>query len=212
MAVIPRVLFKNVAPAVGRFLSLSAIAKGRMDRREHQAGSRPVEEGVEGEKYFETVGLELWAYFLSVAHVLVDFTEFKSVDGIFPTMETMKQVFNGIPFEEMHICHVKCSKNNVKITVTDNHGAVILYTSCGVEGFKNCRKKTEVAGQATGIAAGMKALRRGVKNVRIIISGLGPGRMSSIRGLALAGVQVISITDWTPLPELGPRPRKQRRI
>ncbi|KFD56978.1 hypothetical protein M514_02235 [Trichuris suis] len=193
MAIIPGVLFKNLRPAVGRFLSLSAIVKGRMDRREHQAGSKPIEEGVEGEKYFETIGLE-------------------SSDGIFPTLETMKQVFHGIPYEETPICHVKCSKNNVKITVTDIHGTLILYTSCGVEGFKNCKKKTEVAGQATGIAAGMKALRRGVKNVRIIVSGLGPGRMSSIRGIALAGVQVISITDFTPLPELGPRPRKQRRI
>uniref|UniRef100_A0A5S6Q8S4 28S ribosomal protein S11, mitochondrial n=1 Tax=Trichuris muris TaxID=70415 RepID=A0A5S6Q8S4_TRIMR len=167
-------LFKSVCPAMRRHFGLTAVVRGRMDRREHQIGSKPVEEGVEGEKYFETIDL-------------------KSSGSTFPTMETMKQVFHGIPFDETPICYVKCSKNNVKISITDCYGAKLMYTSCGLEGFKNCKKKTEVAGQATGIAAGMKALRRGIKSVRMIVSGLGPGRMSSVR-------------------ELGPRPRKKRRI
>ncbi|KAL1232040.1 Small ribosomal subunit protein uS11m [Trichinella pseudospiralis] len=165
---------------------------GRMDRREHLIGSTKVEEGVEGEKYYETAQIE--------------------ASDNFPTYETFKQVFYGIPFEDTPICYVKCSKNNTKITFTDSVGRFQTMTTCGLEGFKNCKKKTEVAGQSTGIAAGLKALRRGITSVRVVLKGLGPGRSSSIKGMALSGLKVISITDDTPLPELGPRPRKQRKV
>ena len=80
------------------------------------------------------------------------------------------------------------------------------------EGFKNAKKKTTVAGQATGVAAALRALRRGVTQCRVKIRGLGPGRMSSVKGMVLGGMNVISITDFTPLPELGPRPKKRRRL
>lgn len=87
-----------------------------------------------------------------------------------------------------------------------------MYTSCRLEGFKNARKKTSIAGQTTGVAAGQRLLRRGVNAIRIVVKGIGPGRMTSVQGLATAGVNVISITDNTPLIELGPRPRKIRRV
>lgn len=76
----------------------------------------------------------------------------------------------------------------------------------------HARKKTIIAGQTTGVAAGQKLLRRGVQTVRIVLRGIGPGRMSSVKGIATAGVQVISISDRSWLPELGPRPRKARRV
>ncbi|KRX26772.1 28S ribosomal protein S11, mitochondrial [Trichinella nelsoni] len=177
---------------VTRCLSLSSTLLGRMDRREHLIGSSKVEEGVEGEKYYETAQTE--------------------ASGNFPTYETFKQLFYGIPFEDTPICYVKCSKNNTKITFTDSVGRFQVMTTCGLEGFKNCKKKTEVAGQSTGIAAGLKALRRGITSARVVLKGLGPGRSSSIKGMALSGLKIISITDDTPLPELGPRPRKQRKV
>ncbi|VDL87394.1 unnamed protein product [Nippostrongylus brasiliensis] len=90
-----------------------------------------------------------------------------------------------------------------------NH--VIIYTSCRLEGFKHARKKTTIAGQTTGVAAGQRLVRRGVRTVRVQAKGLGPGRMTCVKGLTVAGVHVVSITDHTPLKELGPRPRKIRR-
>ncbi|VDP08260.1 unnamed protein product [Soboliphyme baturini] len=114
----------------------------------------------------------------------------------FPTIETLKQTFYGIPFEDIPICYMKCSKNNTLITIADAKGKPILYTSCSVEGFKNS----------------VKAMRRGIKTVRIMVKGLGPGRMSAIKGMATGGLNIVSITDNTILPELGPRPRKERKV
>uniref|UniRef100_A0A914WGP3 Ribosomal protein S11 n=1 Tax=Plectus sambesii TaxID=2011161 RepID=A0A914WGP3_9BILA len=88
----------------------------------------------------------------------------------------------------------------------------VTYTSCKKEGFKNARKKTTIAGQTVGVAAGMRMLRRGIKTVRVKVGGLGPGRLSSVKGLTVAGVNVVSITDFTLLPELGPRPKAKRSI
>lgn len=88
----------------------------------------------------------------------------------------------------------------------------VTYTSCRLEGFKHARKKTTIAGQTTGVAAGQRLLRRGINAVRVLIKGIGPGRMTSVKGIASAGVNVVSITDRTLIKELGPRPRKIRRV
>lgn len=87
----------------------------------------------------------------------------------------------------------------------------IDYTSCRLEGFKHAAKKSAIAGQTTGVAAGQRLLRRGIRTIRVVLRGIGPGRMTSVKGLTVAGVQVVSITDRTPLPEIGPRPRKMPR-
>lgn len=81
-----------------------------------------------------------------------------------------------------------------------------------MEGFKNARKKTTIAGQTTGVAAGQKLLRRGIRTVRIVVKGIGPGRMVSVSGIASTGIKIVSISDRTKLPELGPRPHKIRRV
>ncbi|VDO49128.1 unnamed protein product [Onchocerca flexuosa] len=134
-----------------------------------------------------------------------------------PTVEIFKQQFDGIAFEELPIVHVKASRNNTLITVTDHKYNIITYTSCRLEGFKNARKKTNIAGQTTGVAAGQRLIRRGIRTVRVLIffsqiRGLGPGRMTSIQGMATAGVKIVSITEHSALPELGPRPKKIPRI
>jgi len=85
-------------------------------------------------------------------------------------------------------------------------------TSCGTEGFRNAKKGTGIAAQTAGIAAAVKAAGKGVTHVRVVVKGLGPGRLSAIKGLTMGGVEVISITDNTPIPHNGCRPRKARRL
>ncbi|KAG8001347.1 28S ribosomal protein S11 [Nibea albiflora] len=87
----------------------------------------------------------------------------------------------------------------------------MVRTSCGTEGFKNIKKSTPVAAQTAGISAAVKATAKGVTFVRIVIKGLGPGRVSAIKGLTMGGLEVVSITDNTPVPHNGCRPRKVRR-
>ncbi|KJH49305.1 ribosomal protein S11 [Dictyocaulus viviparus] len=129
-----------------------------------------------------------------------------------PTAETLKMKFDGILYSELPIVYIKATKNNTLVTVMDKNNNAIIYTSCRLEGFKHARKKTTIAGQTTGVAAGQRLLRRGIRTVRVQVKGLGPGRMTCVKGLAVAGVNVVSITDHTPLKELGPRPRKIRRV
>uniref|UniRef100_A0AC35TJG1 28S ribosomal protein S11, mitochondrial n=1 Tax=Rhabditophanes sp. KR3021 TaxID=114890 RepID=A0AC35TJG1_9BILA len=134
------------------------------------------------------------------------------IDSQLPGPDIFKTKFNGIAFEELPIVHVKATKNNTLLTATDSKHNIITYTSCRLEGFKNARKKTSIAGQTTGVAAGQRLLRRGIGTVRVVVRGLGPGRMTAVKGLTVAGVEVVSISDFTALCELGPRPRKIRRV
>jgi len=151
-------------------------------------------EGLEGEKMFQIVGRSL-----------------KPIDQMMPTVETLEEDFNGTPFRELPVCVIMCSKNNTRVFIYDTD-KLKLYTSASLEGFKNCKKKTTVAGQATGVAAGLKALRRGYETVRCVIKGLGPGRLTAIKGMAMTGVNIVSISDFTPLPEKGPRARGPRHL
>ncbi|XP_041844310.1 28S ribosomal protein S11, mitochondrial [Melanotaenia boesemani] len=117
----------------------------------------------------------------------------------------------GKKFEELPIVHIKATYNNTHIQVTDSTGQSIVRTSCGTEGFKNIKKSTPVASQTAGISAASKAAAKGVTFVRVVVKGLGPGRLSAIKGLTMAGLEVVSITDNTPVPHNGCRPRKARR-
>uniref|UniRef100_A0A914N9R2 Ribosomal protein S11 n=1 Tax=Meloidogyne incognita TaxID=6306 RepID=A0A914N9R2_MELIC len=107
---------------------------------------------------------------------------------------------------------INAKYTNTKICVTDHQGVIICQTTAGIEGFKNSKKKTTLAGQATGAAAAARMIRRGIRIARIVVKGIGPGRMTAVKGLATGGIEVVSITDRTALPELGPRPRKIRRV
>lgn len=131
---------------------------------------------------------------------------------LYPTIETLKEQFGGTPFIQLPEVRIMLSKNNTKVVCVDFRGNVLFNTSASIEGFKNCKKKTEVAGQAVGVSTGNKCMRRGLTYVRVTLRGLGPGRQSCIQGMSMAGVQIVSLTDVSPLPELGPRPRKARRL
>ncbi|MEE6503723.1 hypothetical protein FKM82_004916 [Ascaphus truei] len=120
--------------------------------------------------------------------------------------------WDGKRFEEIAIAHVKATYNNTHIHVTGPEYQSLVRTSCGTEGFKNAKKSTAIAAQTAGISAAAKASGKGVCHVRVVVKGLGPGRLAAIKGLTMGGLEVISITDNTPIPHNGCRPRKARRM
>ncbi|GAB1600600.1 uncharacterized protein LOC115209908 [Argonauta hians] len=141
-----------------------------------------------------------------------DETEVQSSPDIFPTLKTPDMLFDGVPFKHLHIAHIKATKNNTIISISEHSGEVLILTSGGAEGFRNARKGTNIAGQATAVSAGEKAISAGIKNIRVAVQGIGPGRFPAIKGLQLAGLNIVSLTDTTPITYCNERPRKQRRL
>ncbi|KPP80045.1 28S ribosomal protein S11, mitochondrial-like [Scleropages formosus] len=129
----------------------------------------------------------------------------------FPGQESSLR-WGGKKYEELPIAHVKATYNNTHIQVTDHSGNPLVRTSCGTEGFKNAKKSTPIAAQTAAISAAAKAQGKGVTYVRVVLKGLGQGRASAIRGLTMGGLDIVSITDNTPVPHNGCRPRKARRM
>ncbi|XP_065150291.1 small ribosomal subunit protein uS11m [Paramisgurnus dabryanus] len=138
-------------------------------------------------------------------------TRLKDLFPPFPGEES-SQRWDSKKYEELPIAHIKATYNNTHIQVTDSAGQYMVRTSCGSEGFKNVKKSTPVAAQTAGISAAAKARAKGVTYVRVLVKGLGPGRLSAIKGLTMGGLEVVSITDNTPVPHNGCRPRKARRM
>uniref|UniRef100_H9GA36 Mitochondrial ribosomal protein S11 n=1 Tax=Anolis carolinensis TaxID=28377 RepID=H9GA36_ANOCA len=83
----------------------------------------------------------------------------------------------GKKFEEIPIAHIKATYNNTHIQVLSPERVPLALSTCGTEGFKNAKKATAIAAQTTGIAAATKACAKGVSHVRVVVKGLGPGRM-----------------------------------
>ncbi|XP_030312942.1 28S ribosomal protein S11, mitochondrial [Calypte anna] len=120
--------------------------------------------------------------------------------------------WDGKVYEEIPIAHIKATYNNTHIQVVSFDNMPFARTSCGTEGFQNAKKGTAIAAQTAAIAAAVKARGKGVSHVRVMVKGLGPGRKAAIKGLTMGGLKVISITDNTPIPHNGCRPRKARRM
>jgi len=119
--------------------------------------------------------------------------------------KTARIVTNGKAF-------VKSSYNNTIITLTDQSGNVLCWSSAGLSGFKGPKKATPYAAQVIVSNAVEKSKVYGLKNVQVMVKGVGPGRDSAIRSLNANGLNVVSITDMTPIPHNGCRPRKPRRV
>ena len=110
------------------------------------------------------------------------------------------------------MAHIKATFNNTIITLTDINGNVISWASSGALGFKGSRKSTPfAAGQASEKAA-LEAIDLGLKKVKVEVKGPGSGRESAVRSLGVAGLEVLSIKDVTPIPHNGCRPSKRRRV
>ena len=108
--------------------------------------------------------------------------------------------------------HIKCSFNNIIISITNEKGQVISWSSAGKMGFRGSKKNTPFAAQIATADAVKTAYELGLRKVDIFIKGPGAGRDSSIRAIQNAGLDVISINDVTPLPHNGCRPPKKRRV
>jgi small subunit ribosomal protein S11 len=125
-------------------------------------------------------------------------------------MATAKKVKKIVEAEGL--AHVSATFNNTTITITDNRGNTIAWSSSGKAGFKGSKKSTPFAATVAGEQAGREAFSAGVRRVNVRVQGPGSGRESAIQALATAGLQVKSIRDVTPIPHNGCRPPKRRRV
>jgi small subunit ribosomal protein S11 len=109
------------------------------------------------------------------------------------------------------VAHVHSTFNNTIVTITDPQGNVIAWSSAGALGYKGAKKSTPFAAQLAGEAAGRSAYDQGLRQVDVDVKGPGPGRESAVRALGSVGLQIMSISDTTPIPHNGCRPPKRPR-
>ncbi len=116
-----------------------------------------------------------------------------------------KNIVNGT-------AHVNATFNNTIISISDESGNVVSWSTSGMMGFKGSRKSTPYAAQVAAEDAAKKAQEHGLKNVNVIVKGPGSGRETALRALQAAGFNVTSVKDVTPVPHNGVRPPKRRRV
>ena len=109
------------------------------------------------------------------------------------------------------VAHIHSTFNNTIVTITDESGNAIAWSSAGALGFKGSRKSTPFAAQMAGEAAGKAAADHGMKVVEVNVKGPGPGREAAVRSLQAAGLEITVINDVTPIPHNGCRPPKRPR-
>ncbi|HJW83316.1 MAG TPA: 30S ribosomal protein S11 [Anaerolineae bacterium] len=108
--------------------------------------------------------------------------------------------------------HIRASFNNTIVSITDQSGNLLTWSSAGHAGFKGSRKSTPYAARLAGQNAAKSAVDMGVLEVDVFIKGPGPGRESALRAIGASGLKVLSITDVTPIPHNGCRAPKKRRV
>jgi len=116
-----------------------------------------------------------------------------------------KNITSGIAF-------VNASFNNTIITISDDSGNVIAWSSAGSKGFKGSRKSTPYAAQIAADSAASKAQEHGLKTLTVRLKGPGSGRETALRALQARGFKILTIKDTTPMPHNGARPPKKRRV
>lgn len=110
------------------------------------------------------------------------------------------------------ILHVQSTYNNTKVTLTDKSGNVLMWGTAGGAGFKGAKKGTPFAAAKVGETLALRAQNMGMKEIDVVVKGVGSGRESAIRGFISKGVVISSIKDATPIPYNGPQPKKPRRV
>ena len=110
------------------------------------------------------------------------------------------------------VAHIHSTFNNTITTITDKEGNVVSWASSGAIGFKGSKKSTPFAAGIAAEKAGKVAFDYGMRKVDVVVKGVGPGRETAIRSLQTAGLEVVTITDGTPIPHNGCRPPKRPRI
>ncbi len=117
-----------------------------------------------------------------------------------------------VKVEAVGQAHVFASFNNVIVTLTNDTGQVISWSSAGKMGFKGSKKNTPYAAQTAAEDCAKVAYDQGLRRVKVFVKGPGAGRESAIRSLTSVGIEVTEIVDITPLPHNGCRPPKRRRV
>lgn len=110
------------------------------------------------------------------------------------------------------VAHIRATFNNTIVTLTSTTGHVISWASAGKVGFKGSRKNTPFASQMAAETAAREAMDLGLRQVAVEVKGPGSGREAAIRSLQVAGLEIMSIKDVTPIPHNGCRPPKKRRV
>ncbi|HVY72967.1 MAG TPA: 30S ribosomal protein S11 [Candidatus Paceibacterota bacterium] len=108
--------------------------------------------------------------------------------------------------------YVEATYNNTKVSITDDKGNVVAWSSSGSLGFAGAKKGTPFAAAKVGELLADKGATMGLKEVAVVVSGVGAGRESAIRSFASKGIHISSIKDTTPVPHNGPRAPKPRRV
>ena len=109
------------------------------------------------------------------------------------------------------VAHIHSTFNNTIVTITDEQGNVISWSSAGALGYKGSRKSTPYAASQASEAAAKAAIDHGMRTVEVLVKGVGPGRESAVRSLQTAGLNITVINDVTPIPHNGCRPPKRPR-
>ncbi len=129
-------------------------------------------------------------------------------------MATQRKKTSKREKKNVHVgsAHIQATFNNTIVSITDQTGNVIAWSSSGSLGFKGSRKGTPYAAQMAAEAAAKKAMDFGMKQLDVFVKGPGAGRESAIRALQGAGLDINLIKDVTPVPHNGCRPPKRRRV
>ena len=122
-----------------------------------------------------------------------------------PKTKIKRNISSGIAF-------VNATFNNTIVTISDDNGNVIAWSSAGSKGFKGSRKSTPYAAQIAADAAATKAQEHGLKTLTVRLKGPGSGRETALRALQARGFKILTIKDTTPMPHNGSRPPKKRRV
>jgi small subunit ribosomal protein S11 len=122
-----------------------------------------------------------------------------------PKASAKKRIDSGI-------LYVQSTYNNTLVLLTDKKGNAIMASSAGALGFKGAKKGTPFAAAKVGEVLGEKAAEMGLKEIDVIVKGVGSGRESAIRGFTSKGINITNIKDETPVPHNGPKPKKPRRV
>ena len=127
-------------------------------------------------------------------------------------MAKLSKKKNKVRVEATGQAHIQATFNNIIISLTNNNGQVISWSSAGKMGFRGSKKNTPYAAQMSAENCVKPAMEAGLKRVKVFVKGPGSGRESAIRAIHNSGILVTEIVDVTPLPHNGCRPPKRRRV
>ena len=133
----------------------------------------------------------------------------EKVEKVLKVKKTKKKIKKNIT---TGIAFVNATFNNTIVTISDDSGNVVAWSSAGSRGFKGSRKSTAYAAQIAAEHAATKAQEHGLKTLAVKLKGPGSGRETALRALQARGFKILSIKDTTPMPHNGSRPPKKRRV